>query len=151
MTFQPRDPRFADTLVAHIEEGLVYTVGLLCGLAIAGISGATIVLAGMIVVCMGGVSAATKHFLLHTHEGTRGESLMMALLYIVAGVVPLLPYMLLDVSRAFTTAIVCSFAAAFIIGLWSGHQGGKVWKSAYHLACVAAAGSIIGALVHAAL
>ena len=151
MSFNPKEPRFIATLVNSIEEGLVLTVGLLSGVAIAGISGTTIVLSGTIFVFTGGVSTAIRHLLAHTHEGTRQESIMIALLYIVAGIVPLLPYMLLDVSGAFTTSIVCSFAAAFIIGLWSGHQGNRVWKSAWHLAFVAVAGSVIGAIAHAAL
>jgi VIT1/CCC1 family predicted Fe2+/Mn2+ transporter len=159
MTFNPRDPRFVTTLVNHIEDGLVLTVGLLSGCAIAGISSATIVLVGTIFVCTAAVSAAAKNMLARKEEIEEGatlkplikESLMMALFYIVAGIVPLVPYMLMDVSGAFTSAIVCSFAFAFILGLWSGHTGRAVWKSAYHMAYVAAAGAIIGAIAHSLL
>lgn len=157
MSFNLRNPRFLTTLVSDIEEGLVLTVGLLCGLAIAGISAATIVLAGTIFVVTGGVAAASRFILTQAYapepiEGSAVQGgIMLGLLYIVAGIVPLLPYMLIVPSRAFTTSIVCSFAAAFIIGLWSGHKGAAVWKSAWHMAYVAAAGSIIGAIAHAAL
>lgn len=159
MSFNPREPRFIQMLVGHIEDGLVLTVGLLSGAAIAGISGATIVLIGTIFVCTAGVSVAAKNMVSRGEEIEHSpsikpfltESIMMALFYIVAGIVPLLPYMLMDVSRAFTTSIVCSFAAAFIIGLWSGHTGRAVWKSAYHMAYVAAAGAIIGAIAHSVL
>jgi VIT1/CCC1 family predicted Fe2+/Mn2+ transporter len=157
MSFNPRNPRFVSTLVSDIEEGLVLTVGLLCGLAIAGISGATIVLAGTIFVVTGGVSAASRHFLSSAYatepvEGSVSQAaIVLGLTYVVAGIIPLLPYMLMDVSRAFTTSIVCTFAAAFIIGLWSGHKGAAVWKSAWHMAYVGAAGSIIGAIAHSVL
>ena len=159
MTFNPRDPRFIQTLVAHIEDGLVLTVGLLSGAAIAGISGETIVLIGTIFVFTAGISVAAKNMVARGEEIANSpsikpfvkESLMMTLFYIVAGIVPLLPYMLMDVSGAFTASIVCSFAAAFIIGLWSGHTGRAVWKSAYHMAYVAAAGAIIGAIAHSVL
>ncbi len=158
MSFNARNPHFIATLVSNIEEGLVLTVGILCGVAIAGISDSTIVLVGMISIVTGGVAAASRYILEATYadEVVIGDSpvqagIMMALLYIVAGIIPLLPYMLLDVSRAFTTSIVCSFAAAFILGLWAGHQGARVWKSAWHLAYVGAAGSIIGAIAHSLL
>lgn len=159
MTFNPRDPRFITSVVSSIEEGLVLTVGLLSGAAIAGVSGTTIVLIGTIFIFTAGVSAAAKNMIARSQEIESGpsikpfirESVMMALLYIVAGIVPLLPYMLIEVSSAFTTSIVCSFAVAFIIGLWSGHSGRAVWKSAYHMAYVAAAGAIIGAIAHSVL
>lgn len=157
MTFDFRDPKFVATLVSNIEEGLVLTVGLLSGIAIAGLSQMTIVLVGMTFVFTGGVAAASRYVLARTHaseprdDGTPAASVMMGLLYILAGIIPLIPYMVMEVSRAFTASIVCAFAAAFIIGLWSGHQGPKVWKSAWHMAYVAAAGSIIGAIAHAAL
>ncbi|MBP9757928.1 MAG: VIT1/CCC1 transporter family protein [Candidatus Pacebacteria bacterium] len=159
MSFKPQDQRFTSTLVCNIEEGLVLTVGLLSGIAIAGISGATIVLVGTIFVFTAGVSAAAKYMLTRMHESEAPasitpyaqESLMIALFYIVAGIIPLLPYMLIDVSRAFTASIVCSFAAAFVLGLWSGHTGRAVWKSAYHMAYVAAGGAIIGAIVNSVL
>ncbi len=159
MTFNPREPRFVISLVHNIEEGLVLTVGLLSGCAIAGISSATIVLVGTIFVCTAAVSAAARNMLARQSEIEEGaslkplvtESIMMGLFYIVAGIVPLLPYMLMDVSGAFTSAIVCSFAFAFILGLWSGHTGRAVWKSAYHMAYVAAAGAIIGAIAHSVL
>lgn len=158
MSFNLRDSRFIAALVSHIEEGLVLTVGLLSGMAIAGISEKTIVLVGIIFVITGGISAAARNVLTRSYGDAEApvhhsaqEGVMMALLYIVAGIVPLLPYMLMEVSRAFTTSIVCSFAAAFIIGLWSGHHGPAVWKSSYHLAYVAAAGAIIGAIAHMVL
>jgi VIT1/CCC1 family predicted Fe2+/Mn2+ transporter len=156
MSFNPRDPHFIRALVSNIEEGLVLTVGLLSGIAIAGLSHETIVLVGMVFVFVGGIAAASRYKLAHMRipeyaATSTTACIMLGLLYIVAGIVPLLPYMVLPVSSAFTSSIVCSFAAAFIIGLWSGHQGNRVWKSAWHLAYVAAAGAIIGAIAHAML
>ncbi len=156
MTFNARDPHFIRALVSNIEEGLVLTVGLLSGIAIAGLSQTTIVLVGMVFVFTAGIAAASRYKLSHASHPEHGSSsttacILLGLLYILAGIVPLLPYMVLPVSSAFTTSIVCSFAAAFIIGLWSGHQGAAVWKSAWHMAYVAAAGSVIGAIAHAVL
>ncbi len=156
MTFNPRDPHFVKALVSNVEEGLVLTAGLLAGIAIAGISQTTIVLVGMIFVFTGGIAAASRYKLSHQNHPEYGASsttacIMIGLLYIVAALVPILPYMVLPVSSGFTSSIVCSFAVAFIIGIWSGHTGSAVWKSAWHLAYVAAAGAIIGAIVHAVL
>ena len=157
MSFNPRNPRFIATLVSDIEEGLVLAIGLLSGLAIAGISDETIVLAGTIFIVTGGVGAASRFILKEAYASEPMEGsivqggILLGLSYIVAGIVPLLPYMLMPVSQAFTTALVCTFSAAFIIGLWSGHKGAAVWKSAWHMAYVGAAGSIIGAIAHAAL
>ncbi len=156
MSFNPRDPHFVRAVVSNIEEGLVLTVGLLSGIAIAGISHTTIVLIGMIFVFTGGIAAASRYKLAHMKLPQYADSstqacILLGLLYILAGIVPLLPYMVLPVSSAYTSSIVCSFALAFIIGLWSGHQGSTIWKSAWHLAYVAAAGSVMGAIAHAIL
>jgi VIT1/CCC1 family predicted Fe2+/Mn2+ transporter len=158
MSFNPRNLHFVSTLVTNIEEGLVLTVGLLSGIAIAGISEATIVMVGTIFVFTAGIAAASRYIIVVRHASDKindhaatQAGIMLGLLYILAGIVPLLPYMLMEVSRAFTTSIVCSFAAAFIIGLWSGHKGAAVWKSAWHMAYVAGAGSIMGAIAHAVL
>ncbi len=158
MSFNVRSQHFISTLVSNIEEGLVLAVGLLSGIAIAGLSHSTVILVGMIFVFTGGIAAASRYMIAAKHapepisdSSATQAGILLGLLYILAGIVPLLPYMILDVSRAFTTAIVCAFAAAFIIGLWSGHKGAAIWKSAWHLAYVAAAGSVIGAIAHGVL
>lgn len=158
MSFNARNPHFISTLVLNIEEGIVLLAGVLSGVAIAGISQVTIVLIGTVFAVTGGVAAGSRYILSTTHgeQGTEGDSpvqagIMLGLFFILAAIIPLLPYMLMDVSRAFTASIVCSFAGAFILGLWSGHTGARVWKSSWHLAYVAAAGSIIGAIAHAVL
>lgn len=153
-----KDSVFVRNLVFGIEDGLVSTVGLLSGIAIAGVSGATIFVTGAILVFVEAFSMAAGSYLSEEsveenfeapQSSTRSieGSAVMFVSYAVAGFIPLLPYVLLDVSRAFTTSIVCAFAALFILGLWSGRRGKSAWKSAWRMALVGGAAIIVGATV----
>jgi VIT1/CCC1 family predicted Fe2+/Mn2+ transporter len=153
-----RDSVFVRNLVFGIEDGLVSTVGLLSGIAIAGISGATIFLTGTILIFVEAFSMAAGSYLSEesveenfeapqTQTRSIEGSAVMFISYVVAGYIPLLPYVLMDVSRAFTTSIVLAFASLFILGLWSGRKSHMALKSAWRMAIVGGAAIIIGASV----
>lgn len=143
-------------LVFGIEDGLVSTVGLLSGIAIAGISGSTIFLTGTILIVVEAFSMAAGSYLSEesveeNFEAPQSQtrsiegSAVMFFSYMIAGYIPLTPYILMDVSRAFSTSIVCAFAALFILGLWSGRRGNAAWRSAWRMAFVGGAAIVVGA------
>lgn len=153
-----RDSVFLRNLVFGIEDGLVSTVGLLSGIAIAGVSGATIFLTGTILIFVEAFSMAAGSYLSEesveeNFEAPQSQtrsiegSVVMFFSYALAGFIPLVPYLLMEVSRAFTTSIVLAFAALFILGLWSGRRAHQAWKSAWRMAFVGGAAIIVGATV----
>lgn len=152
---------FIRNLVFGIEDGIVSTVGLLSGIAIAGVSGATIFLTGMVLILVEAFSMAAGSYLSEesVEENTNAAAVPMRVSitgaaimfcsYVLAGFLPLVPYLLLDVGRAFTTSIVAAFISLFALGLWSGKRGKHVFKSAWRMATVGGAAILVGALVGA--
>jgi VIT1/CCC1 family predicted Fe2+/Mn2+ transporter len=118
--------------VFGVEDSLVSTVGLLSGVAIAGVPKGTIILTGVVLIFVEAFSMAVGSYLSEysveeytnnvDHSGLRpiGASIIMFLSYFVAGFVPLLPYLLYEGKTAFYVSIVFSCTALFVLGLISG-------------------------------
>jgi VIT1/CCC1 family predicted Fe2+/Mn2+ transporter len=130
-------PRSRFLLVFHeivfgIEDSLVSTVGLLSGVAASGVETKTIILTGLILIFveafsmgMGSILAdnSTKEVAEHKEVPLQDSVLAgssMFFSYIVAGLVPWSPYLLLERDSAFTVSIVASIAALFLLGAVQG-------------------------------
>lgn len=118
-------------LVFGVEDGLVSTVGLLSGIAIADVPRETIILTGIVLVFVEAISMAAGSFLseasveeldLKRRTGA-GESLKAGLTmffsYFVAGFIPLVPYIFMG-EDAFSRSIMASLIVLFLLGAWSG-------------------------------
>lgn len=115
--------------VFGVEDSLVSTVGLLSGVAIAGMEARQIFLTGVVLIFVEAISMAAGSFLsessaeeLETRsEKTSVQSYLSALImfvsYFVSGFIPLLPYVLLPVTHAFWVSIVVSVVSLFALGL----------------------------------
>jgi VIT1/CCC1 family predicted Fe2+/Mn2+ transporter len=153
-----KDRVYVRNLVYGVEDGIVSTVGLLAGVAIAGISESTLILTGSIMITVEALSAAAgsylseqsveEDFTTHSSEKKSIEGgLVMFAAHFIAGFIPLLPYLVIDISGAFSSSIALSFAALFILGLWSGRRGNHIWKSAWRMAIVGGLAIVVGAIV----
>jgi VIT1/CCC1 family predicted Fe2+/Mn2+ transporter len=112
-----------------VEDSLVSTVGLLSGIAIAGVPRPTILLTGIILVLVEGFSMAAGSFLSETsveeYEGTVSKSKNIALIdgvimfvsYVGAGMIPLVPYTFFTTEQAFTISISLALITLFILGM----------------------------------
>ena len=113
------------------EDSLVSTVGLLSGIASAGMAEREIIVSGIILIFVEAFSMSVGSFL---SERTTEESLpdykpkesnsfwaavIMFLSYFVCGLVPLFPYLILPVKTAFSWSIIASLIALFALGLVS--------------------------------
>lgn len=115
-----------------VEDSLVSTVGLLSGVAIAGMSREAIFVTGVILIFVEAISMAAGSFLSeasaesleHRNDALSRESYMdgivMFISYFCAGFIPLAPYVLFDVSVAFWSSIAASIGALFVLGVVSG-------------------------------
>ena len=115
-----------------VEDSLVSTVGLLSGIAIAGVASETIVLTGAIPILAGPFSMAVGSFL---SESSAAEyvstartnqrssyiaSVVMFASYFLAGFIPLAPYMFFAGESALALSVACSLLALFVLGAISG-------------------------------
>lgn len=111
------------------EDSLVSTVGLLSGIALAGMSRQEIIVSGIILVLVEAFSMSVGSFLSErsTEEAdhhasksrTLAASVIMFISYFGCGLVPLSPYLLLSGGSAFYVSIIVSLIALFILGLVS--------------------------------
>ncbi len=146
--------------VFGVEDSLVSTVGLLSGVAIAGMSAKQIFLTGVVLIFVEAISMAAGSFLSESSAEelqTRSEktslqsylsSLIMFVSYFLSGFIPLLPYVLLPVASAFWVSIAVSVIALFVLGL----AGAKLSKTrmlpnAIKMVCIGGLAIGVGVLV----
>lgn len=108
---------------------MVSTVGLLSGIAVAGIPRSTILLTGIVLIFVEAFSMAAGSFLSERSAEEyikRGDvpaskplisGIIMFLSYFVSGFVPLFPYLLFSVNQAFVISVLFSLICLFILGL----------------------------------
>jgi VIT1/CCC1 family predicted Fe2+/Mn2+ transporter len=114
--------------VFGVEDSLVSSVGLLSGIAVAGVSSHTIFLTGMVLIFVEAFSMAVGTFLSESsaeeyasgteafHSQNVVDGAVMFLSYFVSGFVPLSPYIFLPISLAFWISIFFSLLALFALG-----------------------------------
>ncbi|MBI2984425.1 MAG: VIT1/CCC1 transporter family protein [Candidatus Kerfeldbacteria bacterium] len=116
------------------EDSLVSTVGLLSGIAAAGLTRGDIVLTGVVLIFVEALSMAVGSFLAENSAEeylTRREvpaqtaikaGLIMFVSYFLLGFVPLAPYLMLSVTAAFPVSIGASLLALWLLGYGSGEK-----------------------------
>lgn len=119
---------FIRNFIFGVEDSLVSTVGLLSGIAIAGMTGREIFVTGVVLIFVEAFSMAAGSFLsessadeavTHSERVSKKSylaSLIMFLSYFVSGFIPLAPYLALPVALAFPSSIAASLVALVILG-----------------------------------
>ncbi len=149
------------TFIFGVEDGLVSTVGLLSGIAIAGAPRATILLTGTVLIFVEGFSMAVGSFLsessaeeyLEKKEQTSIRTpllagILMFASYAGAGFIALVPYILLDVSPAFYLSVALSLIALLGLGIVGGRLAHvSIAKSGLKMVLVGGVAIAVGILV----
>ena len=150
--------------VFGIEDSLASTVGLLSGIAIAGVARETILLTGAVLILVEAFSMAMGDFLseysvetyIRQAEVPSRRSFMAALImffsYLLAGFIPLFSYFILAPESAVWLSIVLSLLALFSLGI----IGAKIsninaLKSGLRMFLIGGAALFIGVIVGAFL
>ncbi len=124
---------FMRNFIFGVEDSLVSTVGLLSGIAVAGVTKTDIFLTGVVLVFVEAFSMGVGSFLSEdTTEDTKtkanikmasiGGALIMFMSYICAGLIPLAPYLMFSTTEAFVISIAFSLVALFFLGAVSAYQ-----------------------------
>ncbi len=149
-------------LMFGVEDSLVSTVGLLSGIAVAGVSQQTLVTTGFVLIFVEAFSMGIGSFLSEStvaeagHQSLKGSEeggFIMFMSYILAGLIPLLPYVFIYSEQTVWISIAASMVALMILGVVAGSLLKiSVWRNAWRtfllggLAIVV--GAVIGRLVH---
>ena len=151
---------FLRNFVFGVEDSLVSTVGLLSGIAAAGQSAHTIVLAGIVLIFVEAFSMgvgsllsdnSAKEFQSGIEEplgkSLRG-SLTMFVSYFVSGFIPLAPYLLLKGAFAFPASIGVSMLALFALG-WITGKVSKIspFRQGLQMCTIGGAAILLGVVV----
>lgn len=131
------------------EDSLVSTVGLLTGIASAGVGQKDIIISGMVLICVEAFSMFIGSFLSErtTEEATPGyeskksnslsAAIIMFISYLVCGLIPLFPYFIIPVEEAFWWSIGASIVFLFILGLVSAEiLRTRILKNAFRMVII---------------
>lgn len=165
MTQPNTDPRqrkamYVRNFVFGGEDSLVSTVGLLSGVAAAGVAKSEIILTGVVLIFVEALSMAVGSFLsensaeeylakteLPLRESVTAGTIMFAS-YFVLGFIPLVPYLLWPVSVALTASIIAALLALGLLGWLSGREFKVVaWRSGLKMLILGGAAIGIGVVV----
>lgn len=154
---------YVRNFIFGVEDSLVSTVGLLSGIAVAGLSKHNIFLTGIVLIFVEAFSMGVGSYLSEesAEEYTRAKkslslqgALIMFFSYFAAGFIPLAPYLVFSVNPAFFISIILSLVALFMLGLVSS----KIFKTDHTLrhgirmliigGAAIAVGIIVGKLVN---
>ncbi len=143
-----------------VEDSLVSTVGLLSGIAIAGVSPKDILITGVVLIFVEAISMSAGSFLSESSaeeytshsERTTDKSYISAFVmfisYFISGFFPLLPYMFLPVSVAFWASIATSITVLFVLGIVSASVARVgILKNAIRMALIGGLAIGVGVLV----
>lgn len=145
--------------VFGMEDSLVSTVGLLSGIAVAGVSKTEILLTGFVLIFVEAFAMATGSFLSeHTVEEYEEKKEVspiqpmigagvMFLSYICAGLIPIFPYMILDEWTAFPVSIVASLVGLFLLGAVSSKLFKLKIKSAFEMLFLGGVAVLVGVAI----
>lgn len=126
---KPIAPIYIRNFIFGVEDSLVSTVGLLSGVAVAGVPRSTLILTGLILIFVEAFSMGIGSFLSENtaaeaqHESSqqpRQGGVIMFISYFLAGFIPLFPYLLSYSLQTIWISIGLSLIALYILGLIAG-------------------------------
>ena len=124
-----------------VEDSLVSTVGLLAGIAFAGVESETIILTGVVLIFVEafsmGVGSLLSEQSVEQYEEKKEVSLskpafaatVMFFSYVIAGLIPLAPYVLTFGANAVWWSIGLTLLSLFLLGILNAHLFRvRAWK-----------------------
>jgi VIT1/CCC1 family predicted Fe2+/Mn2+ transporter len=147
-----------------VEDGLVSTVGLISGIAVADVPKETIFVTGIILILVEAVSMAAASFLsensaneyIYHKDNVDKNSIISSLIifvsYFLSGMIPLLPYIAYEIDFAFKASIIITMISLVFLGLLDGKiTKTKILTNIYRMTIVGglaiAVGVIAGVLI----
>ncbi len=143
-----------------VEDSLVSTVGLLAGVASASATSRTILVTGVVLIVVEGLSMGIGSFLSEeTTEEMTGKklapgevlkgALIMFVSYCAAGLLPLFPYLLMPATRAIAYSVIASLSGLALLGYGTSLYFGRPspWRRALKMLFLGGSAVIAGILI----
>ena len=148
---------YVRSFVFGVEDSIVSTVGLISGIAAAGVPTRTVILTGTVLILVEAFSMAVGDFLSEesseSYVQRKEVSARMPLVagaimfgsYLISGLIPLLPYTLMPAERAFWVSIKLSLIALALLGIARGRASGiGVFKSSIRTVLIGGVAILVG-------
>ena len=147
-------------IIFGITDSLVSTVGLLAGIDVAGAPHATLALTGIVYAFVEAFSMAVGNFL-SEESSEEYESktdvadgppivagAIMFVSFVLAALIPLVPYLIFGTWVALATSVVVSIIALFIVGMFSARLARLpvLWRGG-RMALLGGAAIIMGVII----
>jgi VIT1/CCC1 family predicted Fe2+/Mn2+ transporter len=145
--------------VFGVEDSLVSTVGLLSGVALAGVAQETIIISGIVLIFVEAFSMGAGSFLSERSAqeyATRTEvsprqagvgALIMFVSYALSGFVPLLPYLFFPAHAALGISVALALAALAMLGAISAKLSGTTMgRSIRSMLVIGGAAILVGVI-----
>jgi len=122
---------FVRNFVFGVEDSLVSTVGLLSGIAVAGIERPAIIMTGLVLIIVEAFSMGAGAWLsehsVEEYEEQREmpwlhafrSAVIMFFSYVLAGLIPLSPYLFASSAVAFRLSIILTLLALILLGIFN--------------------------------
>lgn len=141
-----------------VEDSLVSTTGVLAGIAISAGSREAIIATALVIIAVESTSMAASEFISEeteediSHDKLPANPILSGFIifasYIIAGMVPLAPYLLLPASSAIIISILAALAGLFILGIYKGKISHKSpLRSAIEVLVIGGVAAAIGLVV----
>lgn len=160
MVKSPAEISYFRNFIFGVEDSLVSTVGLLAGVAIAGMPRDAIFLTGVVLIFVEAISMAAGSFLSESSaeeyatqkERTSARSQLSAFVmfisYFVSGFIPLAPYIFFATNYAFWMSIGASLVALLALGAISARLSKiNMLRNALRMAFIGGLAIAVGTLV----
>ena len=128
------DSDYLRSVIFGVEDGLVSSTGAVIGIAAGSNQSKIVILAGLVIVVVEAISMAAGQFITEEavhdleagrhHDSLIGGAVLMFFSYLLAGLIPILPFFFLDLGPAMLTAGVLALSSLFGFG----YLKGKVTK-----------------------
>jgi VIT1/CCC1 family predicted Fe2+/Mn2+ transporter len=132
MISRARREKFVWNFTFGVEDSLVSTVGLVSGVAVGGMARQSIILTGAVLIFVEALSMGVGSFLTdqsveefekHREVAAKNSlpgAVVMFVSYFLAGLIPLVPYLIVAVKTAFPVSMVMTLMSLFVLGLANG-------------------------------
>lgn len=118
-----------------VEDSLVSTTGALAGIAISATSKSAVISAALVIIAVESTSMAASEFISEqTEEDVENQKnpaspilsgLIIFAGYILAGIIPLFPYLVLPYMQAIPVSIIAALVGLFVLGIYKGKVSHK--------------------------
>lgn len=152
--------QYLRNFVFGVEDSLASTVGLLSGVAAAGVTKKEVIITGVVLIFVEafsmGVGSLLSEHSVEEYERRKTVSLreplfgagVMFLSYLGAGILPLFPYLFFQNTIAFWSSIILSLGCLFALGIISAaFSKTKLLREGYEMLVIGGIAVFIGVVV----